>query len=392
MRSSLIILFISIFFNAGARGQEKSKIVVLGVTHSMQLVNPKQQPAILRTFFDRVDPKALCIESTPEQYLQSNFYEFTYEQQFCLIPYAKKKNIPIHPFDWWPENEDMRIALGFTDAEYPAFTRRANGFQGFLYFEDSSIFKNDLYYAENEKEKKEISDWYVSYPAEMQYDFPRRLFLYRTFLQAMYIKKTAEQYPGDTILAVVGSYHKEDLEKILGAHGFTIIDPKGFGQFTSSDVDANFLTEDAYAIASFNLLGLQSTTVFRDSVFLKKALSVLEKERTAETKLFSIRYKLLYHHINSAQAIEEYRKVLTGLSKENKFTWTGVKNMQRIDSYFDPFGNMTVWQRSQLELAREYFATGDRINYTKTKEILENEFTGLKKSLLREYMKIYLEK
>jgi hypothetical protein len=153
MKVSSFLLLLVLFY-ADTFSQKKASIVVLGVTHSAQLVNAQHQPAILRAFFNRVNPKAFCIESTPQQFLQSNFYEFTYEQQFCLLPYARKKNVPVYPFDWWPDHEDMRMALGITETEIPAFTRRANGFLGFQYFDDSSIINKDFYYAELESEKK----------------------------------------------------------------------------------------------------------------------------------------------------------------------------------------------------------------------------------------------
>lgn len=40
------------------------------------------------------------------------------------------------------------------------------------------------------------------------------------------------------------------------------------------------------------------------------------------------------------------------------FGWTGVKDKSRIDSFFDPFGNLDVRQRARVELARTLFAEG----------------------------------
>jgi hypothetical protein len=373
-------------------GQDKASIIVLGVTHSMQLVNPRQQPALLRAFFDRVNPKAICIESTPEQYAQNDFYEFTYEQQHCLIPYARKKSIPVYPIDWWPGAADLGIALGTNDVEYPPFIRQGNGFRGFVYFEDSSVFKHDLYYAEATAARNELKEWYTVYPEKLQFDFARRLFLYRTFMQSMHIKKAAENYAKDTILVVVGSYHKDDIEKTLSGFGFTIINPADFGTFNHSEAGPSTNMEDIYAIASFNLLGLQSTTIFLDTSFLNTIMGLLWNDKMAENSLLDTRWKLLTKKISTAQAIDRYKNALNNLSREIKFTWTGVKNEGRLDSYFDPFGNMTVWQRINLELAREYYKLKNEKSYAEVKQLLLNEFAGVKKYMLTEYIKLYLEK
>jgi hypothetical protein len=39
--------------------------------------------------------------------------------------------------------------------------------------------------------------------------------------------------------------------------------------------------------------------------------------------------------------------------------WNGVKDGTRIDSYFDPFGNLDVRRRALLESAREWYRLGD---------------------------------
>lgn len=368
-----------------------ARIVVLGVTHSMQLANAKQQPAALRAFFQKVNPKALCVETTPEQYIQNDFLEFTYEQQYCLIPFAIKKTIPVYPFDWWPRNYDLTLALGYTDNEYPPFARRPNAFLGFLFFNDSTVFKDDLYYAESEKARSELKSWYSLYPEDLKYDYPRRLFLYRTFMQGMHIKKVADKYPGDTILVVVGSYHKDDIEKLLSSQGYSLINSASFGNIKKAEIVTHYQKQDDFATASFNLLGLQSATHFIDALLLTETLDRLKKNPSQETILFETRHNILNNSITPAKAIERYQDLLKGLPKEQKFTWTGVKNNLRIDSYFDPFGNMTVWQRIHLEMAREYFKLGDRNNYQLEKAIVSSEFTGLKNALLHEYIKRYVE-
>src|SRR3546814_14807812 len=49
---------------------------------------------------------------------------------------------------------------------------------------------------------------------------------------------------------------------------------------------------------------------------------------------------------------------IAGEAGERRFTWDGVKDRKRIDSYFDPFGNLTIAQRARLEAARIYYLLG----------------------------------
>jgi len=59
--------------------KQKPKIVILGVTHSGQLVNAHEQPAVIRAFIAAVQPNAVCIERSPREFARNDFYEFTYE-------------------------------------------------------------------------------------------------------------------------------------------------------------------------------------------------------------------------------------------------------------------------------------------------------------------------
>lgn len=87
----------------------KTKIVVLGAGHSNQLVSRECQPAAYRAFFDRVKPDVIGIERSPLEYLRSDFYEFTYEQQNIIVPYAREKKIKVCPFDWLPSQDDSQL-------------------------------------------------------------------------------------------------------------------------------------------------------------------------------------------------------------------------------------------------------------------------------------------
>ena len=154
-----ITCFILIISNSTCFSQpdSKAKIVVLGVTHSAQLVNSNFRPAALRAFIKKLNPKAICIERTADEFAKNDFYEFTYEQQFCVIPYAKENSIPLYPFDWMPSPKDFSLVFGDSDLELPQFTRPKTGIKGFIFFGDSISLKGDLFYADDPAYQKEYN-------------------------------------------------------------------------------------------------------------------------------------------------------------------------------------------------------------------------------------------
>lgn len=369
-------------------------IVVIGVTHSAQLVCSAQQPAALRSFMVRVKPSAILIERSPEEFSRSDFYEFTYEQQFVVVPFARQHKIPLYPIDWLPKEQDLLLAFGVKDLEVPTFTRNPSGFWGFTVFKDSSILHRSLYYAEDSNLRLQNADWYSKYPSkQVNFDFARRLFLYRTFLQTQRIKAAAKSFTQrDTLLIVIGDMHKEDIERNLTSAGYTIINSANFGNITDEEIKRNYELMDAFAIVSFNLLGVQAKTNIIAQDLLTDAMMHIRTVNSPEAAFFGIKYLLFDKKISSKEAINKYRTILKRLPQGTDFTWTGVKNKSRLDSYFDPFGNMTLLQRIHLELAREYFIVGDTSNYNKEKELLLNELQDLKKAMLFVYWQEYIEK
>ena len=395
LRNMKQLLFIILFSPLISPCQNvKPAFVVLGVTHSAQLVNSGEQPAALRAFMNRVKPDAILIERSPEEFARDDYYEFTYEQQYVTIPFARQKKIPLFPFDWLPKEEDLLLAFRTKDLEVPAFTRNPSGFWGFSVFSDSSVLNRSLYYAEDSALKKENAAWYRAYPEkEVHADFARRLFLYRTFLQAKRIEMAAKHYShNDTLLVVIGDLHKEDLERNLAGAGYNIISPARFGPVTKEEIKRNFEPNDAFAIASFNLLGVQARTKVTDNELLGEAIQHIKGVNSPEAQFFELKYLLHTKKIAPAEVIKRYGTLLQNLRKDARFTWTGVKHASRLDNYFDPFGNMTLWQRIHLELAREYYTVGDLQNYKKEKEILMGELQGLKKAMLISYWPAYIER
>lgn len=167
-------------------------LVMLGVSHSAQLVNPNLNPGRYRSYMDAVKPDALLIERDPRRAAFGDWYTFTYEQQHIVIPYAHAHHIPVEPFDWMPPATDAH-AIGLRSLEVPPPVRGRGGFQGMLAFEDED-FHDRFFFADDPNYRKTIGDWaYNARPAGG--DFGRRLYLYRTLMMAAHIKAIARRYP-----------------------------------------------------------------------------------------------------------------------------------------------------------------------------------------------------
>lgn len=392
MRRFFYTITITLFLSTGVFGQ-KPKVVILGVEHSSQLINSNHQPAVLRAFINKVNPSVICIERSPEEFSRNDFYEFTYEQQNVIIPYARQQKIPIYPIDWLPGPEDLKLAFGTDNLEVPSFTRNPSGFWGFTVFPDSTSFHKDFYFADDIKYPLSHKEWYATHPDKVNFDFARRLFLYRSFLQSKRIQLVLNNFSeNDTVLVVIGAMHKYDIEKNLEGNGFTLIKPKSYGTINTTEIDDNFDKKDAYAILNFNLLGMQYNLSKPNLELVEYAFDKIRNDTNSEKELYAIKFDLLNNNINSKSAIKRYKKLLDNPQSKNNFVWTGVKYKDRIDSYFDPFGNMTLNQRIRLELAREYLNISEDNLFEKTRDTLVNEFNGLKKNLLISYLETYLEK
>lgn len=370
---------------------QKPKVVVLGVGHSTQLINFNQQPAAIRGFINKVNPAAICIEQSPEEFSKNDFYEFTYEQQYVVIPYSKSIKRPLHPIDWLPEEKEVDLAFGIKNLEVPRFTRGNQGFLGFTVFTEKNDFEDGIYFADSKVYREQIEKWYTKHPSKTGPDFPRRLFLYRTFLQAKRIEKVLKNYSDqDTILVIIGSFHKNDIENHLSESGYTIVRPSSFGEVTRQDINENFKQEDAYAILTFNLLGMQSNLNKLNPVIIDHAFEHLKNDASAEIEFFRIKYDLYARKITSKQALKHYQKLLINTDDATAFTWNGVKDQSRIDSYFDPFGNLSLRKRIRLEIAREFRKMDHEKLCQKEIELLSEGMNDYKKQMLMVYVQKYL--
>lgn len=366
-RSSIIlaiILGIQVLFSVSAVAAEASaatvtRVVVLGVSHSNQLVAEGDQPAMLDAFIARVHPDAICIERAPRPYSRGDFYEFTYEQQGVVVPYARRHHIAIYPIDWEPSREDELLGWGI-DLDTPPELRPDTGFQAFTTFTRSDL-DGKLYDFDNPANLASVVKWETHTPAKLSRDMSRRLFLYRTFMQAKRIEAVARSHRGQTVLVVVGYFHKHDIEAILrDDKGVRLIEASRFGLPTPQEIRQHDRPEYEYAVATFNLLGKQFSTGAVNTKWVGAIVADLSAKHpdSPEVRLLATRLALLTHAINPGQAVARYRAILAD-GKDVPFTWTGVQDASRVDSYFDPFGNLTVHQRTQVELARMLYQTHD---------------------------------
>ncbi|MGO4775411.1 hypothetical protein AB4084_07830, partial [Lysobacter sp. 2RAB21] len=186
------------------------------------------------------------------------------------------------------------------------------------------------------------------------------LYLYRTYLQAQRIAAAARAHPGGTVVVVVGEFHKLDIEAILQDDAsIRVVQPSSLGRPSPQEIQAHDRREYRAAIASFNLLGAQASSGAIDYEFVRAAVEALEAAGTTpEARLFRTRLDLLQKRIGRAEAVERYQAIAASAG-DAKFSWNGVKDAARVDSYFDPFGNLSVRQRALLEAARELLAAGE---------------------------------
>lgn len=353
-----ILLSLAVAFSPLAAAQEaKSRLVILGVDHAAQLVAERDQPGIYPAYFDLVKPAAICIERPPEQASRQDFYEFTYEVQGIILPYAANRGIELCPIDWMPPIDDQLLGFGI-DLDTPLEIRRPHGFQGFLTFPDTKILDWDFFAADQPETLAPTRKWAAEPAPRADRDLPRRLYLYRTYMQAQRIRAIAHKRRGETVLVVVGHFHKPDIEAILQQDpAIELVPAASFGRPTDDAVRAATTTEHRGAVLAFNLLGMQAATGTVNWGWVERVLADFAGANPSpEARLFQTRYAVLAGKLSLAEATRHYEAIAADAAAATPFTWNGVKDRSRIDSFFDPFGNLDVRQRAHAELARTLFA------------------------------------
>ena len=366
MRFLLFLLLLALYPTGSAHAKDvpsgqKTEVVILGVDHSAQLINRRQQPGAIRAFVAAIELAAICIERAPDRFARNDHYEFTYEIQDLLVPLAREKGLPLCPFDWLPGAEDSALGLGMADLESLPVIRRDSGFQGFLTFADPRSHTLGLFFADEADERARHRGFYADYPETAARDYARRLFLYRTFMQAQRIAAAARNYPGQRILVVVGVMHKDDIEQILsGNPSIRITQPSTIAAEPDAAAVARFTrTEDLAAIATFNLLGAGWRDPHLDRVWMADVVGELQRRHPGgQSALFAARLAEL-EDADARTLLARYLAIAQS-ADAGAFTWTGVKDRSRLDSFIDPFGNLPVADRALLEAARIYIGLGER--------------------------------
>lgn len=387
---TLALLAIGAIAVPKAAAEARTTVIVLGVDHAAQLVSSDDSPATLAAFLARAKPDAICIERSPAAFARNDYYEFTYEVQDIVVPYARQQGIDLCPMDWEPSTEDAKLGFGM-DLEAVPELRPAQGFQQFLSFPQPAQLQRDLFHADNPKNLERITQWIATPAKQAQNDLPRRLYLYRTYLQAKRVAAAAKAHAGGTVLVVVGEFHKQDIESILASdQNIALVQPSSLGKPSDEEISKQDRTQYRLAIASFNLLGIQAQSGNIDLAFVRSALQpLIDQQGSPEVALLSTRLDLVEGRISRSEAIKRYRQVANDAGVQ-QFTWTGAKDKTRIDSYFDPFGNLSIRQRALLEAARELQREGDIDAAEKIRIELNDQLTERKQVQLSGYWKRYV--
>ena len=377
---------------AGPATPSPTRVVILGVDHSAQLVSKDDRPGLLTAFIEKLQPDAICIERPPRRVARNDFYEFTYEQTGIILPYARAHHMPICPVDWMPSSDDMRLAFGRDLSELPEI-RPARGFQSFMEFRDPKRSKLGLLAFDKPAATAKLMKWATTPNPRMDRDFARQLYLYRTFLQAQRVRAAAHAHPGGTVLVVIGAWHKPQIEKIL-AHDkqIRIVKPSAIGMPSGRAAEAATSDAQRTAVLSFNLLGVQSTTDNVNWHWMRQTLARLKANhpKASQNALFALRLAQLTGKLTPEDAAKRYRELAMATAKGTQFLWTGVKDETRVDSYFDPFGNLSVRQRAELEEARALRAAGHEVRANAVLKNLEAELSPRKSAQLVVYAKRFM--
>lgn len=374
-------------FPAIAHAQDiKARVTILGVDHTAQLVAERDQPGMLAAWLDIVKPAAVCIERPPEQAARQDYYEFTYEIQGIILPWAKSNTTELCPIDWMPPVEDQLLGFGL-DLDTPLEVRKAEGFQGFLTFPDRKILDWDFFSADDPATLAPLQKWAGEAAPRADRDLPRRLYLYRTFMQAQRIRSIAHKRKGETVVVVVGYFHKPDIEAILKHDpAIELVRAASFGRPDDAAVRAATTTEHRGAILAFNLLGMQAAKGVVNWGWIERVLADFAADLPSpEARLFQTRYDVLTGKLSLANAARRYTAIMDDAAAAHPFSWTGAKDRTRIDSFFDPFGNLDVRQRARVELARTLFAQGKDVRAHQVLDTLAATLSPRKALQLRGY-------
>ncbi|TSB46049.1 hypothetical protein [Alkalicoccobacillus porphyridii] len=274
--------------------------------------------------------------------------------------------------------------------EQPPFIREQGTYKDFLFFPQPFTYENDFFYSERKEGKEEIDRWIANEKAG-EADFPRRLFLYRTFMQAMHIKQVAKEASGKVVLVVVGHMHKHDIENILKENeDIELVQSSSYGYPSDQEINNNIEQMDRSFILAFNLLGVQASHGV-DWDWMRVLIEEFQGN-IAETILFQTRLDVLTNKITPEAAIHQYQTALDSVEDNKRFSFQRDVEGDRVDTYYDPFGGVSIKIRLFIELAREYYKLSHLQRVEELKEHILNldEMNSLKKLQIQGYWEKHL--
>lgn len=357
-------------------------VIILGVNHGGELIDPEQNPGRFRAYFDAVKPDVFLIEREPERAAIANWYPFTYEQQDIVVPYAHDHGLPIIPIDWYPPEADS-LALGYPSLSIaPPFMKRGGGFQDLLTFpaEDYGL---SFFFAEDQSYWKKVFKWAYDVQPSGQ-DFGRRLYLYRTMMMALHIESAARQFAGKRVLLVVGWMHKPDLEGLLAKPQMEevvnlTLQPSDSIPAAGLDESYRYLTAtDCSAIYSVNLV---SGSVPRRDLkpgWLKGISATCRNLLPpSEFAFFSDYLNEAAGAISERQLAIRLRALLASVPSATQFTWSASAGDGRLETVYDPFGTLDLHQRILLAILQlDGSFRGDHLSVSRHDKALYQSLLG----------------
>jgi hypothetical protein len=174
-----------------------------------------------------------------------------------------------------------------------------------------------------------------------------------------------------------------------------IVQPSSYGLPSVAEADARLEERDMAAMLSFNLLGVQPLVGPVDWRWVGEVLERFARTHPAapELPLLRVRQATVAQRQAPAVAAAAYERIAASVDSTARFTFTGVEDARRLDSYFDPFGNLGVQERALVEGAREWVRAGkpERAERLRTRLVSTGTWSGLRRAQLAVYWQRYVQ-
>lgn len=364
--------------SGSVRQDEVTTVVILGVEHGAQLLAEQYRPAVLRAWLERVAPDGIAVERHPDAFAAGDFYGFTIEIQDIALPWARARGVPIHPFDWEPPREEMALAFGF-DLQATPLIRPDAGWGGFIGYPTGRVAGMSLFLGEDPAARERVAAFAATPSANVTGEMARRLFLYRTFLQARRIEKAAAMHRGGTLVVVVGAMHQPDLESLLGRlPGISLVAASTFGHPTQDEMERQETASDLIATAWATLFSVHARREPPDHSWVARVVDRLEGTVPAE-ELAILRLHLdeFTGRTTPEMALDRWLDLGSTTPAAAGPSWTGRVDAPRIDSDFDAFAGLTLRQRALHEASRAARGLGRDANAAALRDQVAAELSDI---------------